>query len=100
MIFLQLPYFTKELDDCNSIFEQIIYVLKHMDILQRMSFLIGCSFLYIYTLLEVTANRYIVPLFCQDGVSSAKTRWDGRGESNLMVGESRSKVAFTRTLNK
>ena len=42
MIFLQLPYFTKELDDCNSIFERIIYVLKHMDILQRMSFLIGC----------------------------------------------------------
>ncbi len=39
MIFLQLPYFTKELDDCNSIFERIIYVLKHMDILQRMPFL-------------------------------------------------------------
>lgn len=39
MIFLQLPYFTKEQDDCNSIFERIIYVLKHMDILQRMPFL-------------------------------------------------------------
>ncbi len=39
MIFLQLPYFTKELEECNSIFERIIYVLKHMDILQRMPFL-------------------------------------------------------------
>ena len=39
MIFLQLPYFTKEIDECNNIFERIIYVLKHMDILQRMPFL-------------------------------------------------------------
>ena len=39
MIFLQLPYFKKELDDCDSLFERIIYVLKHMDILQRMPFL-------------------------------------------------------------
>jgi len=39
MIFLQLPYFTKELDDCTDIFEKIIYVLKHMEILQRMPFL-------------------------------------------------------------
>ena len=39
MIFLQLPYFTNELDDCKDIFEKIIYVLKHMEILQRMPFL-------------------------------------------------------------
>ena len=39
MIFLQLPYFTKELDDCTEIFEKIIYALKHMEILQRMPFL-------------------------------------------------------------
>ena len=39
MIFLQLPYFTKELDACTDIFEKIIYVLKHMEILQRMPFL-------------------------------------------------------------
>ena len=39
MIFLQLPYFTKELDECTDIFEKIIYVLKHMEILQRMPFL-------------------------------------------------------------
>ena len=39
MVFLQLPYFTKELDECEDIFERIIYVLKHMDILQRMPFL-------------------------------------------------------------
>ena len=36
LIYLQLPYFTKEADECESIFERIIYTLKHMDILQRM----------------------------------------------------------------
>ena len=39
MVFLQLPFFTKELDECDNTFERIIYVLKHMDILQRMPFL-------------------------------------------------------------
>ena len=39
MIFLQLPYFTKELEECKDVFEKIIYVLKHMEILQRMPFL-------------------------------------------------------------
>lgn len=39
MTFLQLPCFTKEIDDCDNIFERIIYVLKHMEILQRMPFL-------------------------------------------------------------
>ena len=36
LVYLQLPYFTKEADDCVNIFERIIYVLKNMDILQRM----------------------------------------------------------------
>ena len=36
LIYLQLPYFTKEADACETIFEKIIYTLKHMDILQRM----------------------------------------------------------------
>ena len=36
LTYLQLPYFTKEADDCENIFERIIYVLKNMDILQRM----------------------------------------------------------------
>ena len=36
LIYLQLPYFTKEADECESVFERFIYVLKHMDILQRM----------------------------------------------------------------
>lgn len=39
LIYLQLPYFTKEADECENIFERIIYVLKHMDILQRMPWL-------------------------------------------------------------
>ena len=39
MVFLQLPFFTLELDDCKNVFEKIIYVLKHMEILQRMPFL-------------------------------------------------------------
>ena len=36
LIYLQLPYFTKDTEECETIFEQIIYTLKHMDILQRM----------------------------------------------------------------
>ena len=36
LVFLQLPYFTKEADECETIFEKLIFVLKHMDVLQRM----------------------------------------------------------------
>ena len=36
LVYLQLPYFTKEADDCETIFEKIIFTLKHMDILERM----------------------------------------------------------------
>ena len=36
LVFLQLPHFTKEADECETIFEKIIYTLKHMEILQRM----------------------------------------------------------------
>ena len=36
LVFLQLPYFTKEADGCENIFERFIYVLKHMDVLERM----------------------------------------------------------------
>ena len=39
LIYLQLPYFTKELGDCETLFEKLIYVLKHMDVLQRMPWL-------------------------------------------------------------
>ena len=39
IIYLQLPYFDKEADECNNIFERFIYVLKHMDVLQRMPWL-------------------------------------------------------------
>ena len=36
LIYLQLPLFQKELEDCENVFEQMIYVLKNMDVLQRM----------------------------------------------------------------
>ena len=39
LIYLQLPYFMKELDECETLFEKLIYVLKHMDVLQRMPWL-------------------------------------------------------------
>ena len=39
LVYLQLPYFTKEADECENVFEQFIYVLKHMDVLQRMPWL-------------------------------------------------------------
>ena len=36
LIYLQMPCFTKEADDCESHFERWIYILKNMDILERM----------------------------------------------------------------
>ena len=36
MVFLQLPYFTKEVDECETVFDKMIYTLKHMDVLQRL----------------------------------------------------------------
>ena len=39
LVYLQLPYFTKELDECQTLFEKLIYVLKHMDVLKRMPWL-------------------------------------------------------------
>ena len=36
LIYLQLPYFTKEAEECVNDFERFIFILKHMDILQRM----------------------------------------------------------------
>lgn len=39
LVYLQLPYFTMEVNDCKSIFEKLIFVLKHMDVLQRMPWL-------------------------------------------------------------
>ena len=35
LIYLQLPLFQKEPEECTTIFEQMIYTLKNMDILQR-----------------------------------------------------------------
>ena len=39
LVYLQLPLFKKEPDDCQNTFERIIYVLKNMDILERMPWL-------------------------------------------------------------
>ena len=36
MIFLQLPYFIKEADSCENDFERWIYVLKNMEVLNRL----------------------------------------------------------------
>ena len=38
MTYLQLPFFNKEVEECNTGFERWIYVLKHMDILDRLPF--------------------------------------------------------------
>ena len=40
LIYLQLPYFTKEADDCENVLERFIYVLKHMDALKRMPWML------------------------------------------------------------
>ena len=36
MVFLQLPEFSKEAEDCETYFERWIYLLKNMNILERM----------------------------------------------------------------
>ena len=36
MVFLQLPYFMKEAEECDTLFDKIIYVLKNMEVLKRM----------------------------------------------------------------
>ena len=36
LIFLQMPCFTKEADECENQFERWIYILKNMEILERM----------------------------------------------------------------
>ena len=38
MIYLQLPYFEKQADECENDFERWIYVLKNMEALNRMPF--------------------------------------------------------------
>ncbi len=37
-IFIELPNFNKEEDECENDFERWIYILKHMDTLDRMPF--------------------------------------------------------------
>ena len=36
LVYLQLPYFTKDANDCNTVFDKFIYTLKNLDILERM----------------------------------------------------------------
>ena len=37
-VYLELPWFTKDADDCETDFERWLYLLKHMDTLDRMPF--------------------------------------------------------------
>jgi len=39
LVYLQLALFDKEPDDCQNTFERIIFVLKNMEILERMPWL-------------------------------------------------------------
>ena len=36
LIYLQLPYFTKEVEACDTLFDRWIFVLKNMNVLERM----------------------------------------------------------------
>ncbi len=38
-MFLQLPRFTKDVEDCETLFDKLIYVLKNMEVLNRMPWL-------------------------------------------------------------
>lgn len=39
LVFLQLPRFTKDVEDCETLFDKLIYVLKNMEVLNRMPWL-------------------------------------------------------------
>ena len=39
LVYLQMPRFTKTVDECETLFDKIIYVLKNMDVLKRMPWL-------------------------------------------------------------
>lgn len=39
LVYLQMPRFTKTVDECDTLFDKIIYVLKNMDVLKRMPWL-------------------------------------------------------------
>ena len=43
MIYIQLPLFTKEVDECEDNFDRWIYVLKHMDTLPRLPFAVNSA---------------------------------------------------------
>lgn len=56
LVYLQLPLFEKEADDCQNTFERIIFVLKNMDILERMPWLAqGAVFQKLESIAEVAA---------------------------------------------
>lgn len=56
LIYLQLPLFTKDAEQCTNTFERLIYVLKHMDILERMPWAAKDSvFQKLATIAEVAA---------------------------------------------
>ena len=39
LVFLQMPCFTKSVDECETLFDKLIFVLKNMDVLKRMPWL-------------------------------------------------------------
>ncbi len=39
LVYLQMPRFTKTVDECDTLFDKLIYVLKNMDVLKRMPWL-------------------------------------------------------------
>jgi predicted transposase/invertase (TIGR01784 family) len=51
-VYLQLPLFTKKQDECNTFFERWLYVLKNMDILDKLPNAYQCD--AFYKLKEVT----------------------------------------------
>ena len=39
LVYLQMPRFTKDVEQCETLFEKFIYVLKNMDVLNRLPWL-------------------------------------------------------------
>ena len=110
LVYLQLPYFTKELEECETLFEKLIYVLKHMDVLQRMPWLAqDAVFQKLASIADVTSlskkertaydenlRKYRDTLAVLEGQfqeGEAKGRAEGRAE-----GEAKGRMAIAKNL--
>ena len=91
-IFLQFPYFTKELKDCETLYDKLIYTLKNMQHWNRMPDALKEQ---VFSRLEELAAGANLSL--EDRIAYAEGRAEGRAEG-LAEGQAKEKVAIARNL--